>query len=108
MKRKNQNTLDSLFFTSSDDISPSNKRVLPWRSFLLICGGWILFWYLTPGLHANGIGSMLIKNNENSIILETITALIIVILLMLMHKRYNQLLIISTISLVAIFASGIG
>ncbi|GEN87515.1 hypothetical protein [Oceanobacillus sojae] len=84
--------LDFLFFIPPDDTSASNNRILPWSSFLVICGGWLILWYLTPGLHGNGIGNLFTNNDESSIFLETIIALIIVIILIVTHKRCNQLL----------------
>lgn len=67
----------------------TNKK----SSFLrigLIIGLWLCLWYLTPNLHSYGIGSQITNNGELSIFIETIIALILAIILMYFHQRYNQ------------------
>ncbi|WP_152916015.1 hypothetical protein [Arthrobacter sp. RIT-PI-e] len=62
------------------------------RTLLLISVVWLGLWYLTPGLLANGAGKLLTTDIDTSILIETILALIVVVVLVLTHRRYNRVL----------------
>jgi hypothetical protein len=91
MKKNNNNILDPIIFVSADPNSTtSSKETLPWWSLFLICAGWVGLWYFTPGLHGNGVGSLFTYIDETAIFIETLIALGIVIILVLLHQRYNK------------------
>ena len=51
---------------------------------------WFGLWYLTPGLLSNGVGSLFTEQDALSVLIETILALVIVVVLVLLHHRYNR------------------
>ncbi|WP_181034549.1 hypothetical protein [Arthrobacter sp. 08Y14] len=69
----------------------SSTRTHPSRTKLVLVSAiWLGLWYLTPGLLANGAGKLFTTDPDVSILIETILALIIVIVLLLAHPRYNR------------------
>lgn len=51
---------------------------------------WFGCWCLTPGLRADGIGSLFTADDEASVLIETLVALSLVLLLLALHRRYNR------------------
>lgn len=51
-----------------------------------------MLWYLTPGLLSNGIGSLLTSDLATSVLIETALALVLAVVLVLTHRRYNRVL----------------
>lgn len=51
---------------------------------------WFGLWYLTPGLLSNGVGSLFTNDDAESVLIETIIALLLVVILVLLHRRYNR------------------
>ncbi|MCC9196585.1 hypothetical protein QNO08_09815 [Arthrobacter sp. zg-Y820] len=72
-------------------ISSARPR-LSWTMLVLAAALWLGLWYLTPGLLANGAGKFFTSDADVSILIETNMALIIVIVLLLAHPRYNRVL----------------
>lgn len=51
---------------------------------------WFAFWYLTPGLLSNGVGTLFTNDDATSVLIETIIALVLVVIILSMHPRYNH------------------
>lgn len=64
----------------------------PWRIVVLASAIWFGFWYLTPGLLANGPGRLFTTDPDLSILIETILAFVLAVVLVLTHHRYNRVL----------------
>lgn len=64
-----------------------------WATLVLVSAAWLGLWYLTPGLLADGAGKLFTTDPDVSILLETILALVIVVVLMVMHCRYTRALL---------------
>lgn len=56
----------------------------------LACLGWTALWYFTPGLHGNGIGSRYRDDAGTDILIETATAVVLLLIIVPLHKRYNR------------------
>lgn len=52
---------------------------------------WLGGWSLTPGL-GNGVGQLFTNDLTLSVIIETILALVLAVILLLTHRRYNRVL----------------
>ena len=53
---------------------------------------WFGLWYLTPGLHGNGVGSLVTDDAAVRVSLESIAALTIAVGLVGAHRRFNSTL----------------
>lgn len=53
---------------------------------------WFGFWYLTPGLVSYGAGSILTEDPATSVLIETILTLVLAVILVSTHRRYNRVL----------------
>lgn len=62
---------------------------LPRAAVLLAVAVWFGLWYLTPGLHSNGVGSFVTDEPALSTLIETLAALVVAVVLVLTHRRYN-------------------
>lgn len=51
---------------------------------------WFGLWYLTPGLLSNGVGSLFTNDVAVSVLVETVIVLVIAVILVLLHRRYNR------------------
>ncbi len=51
---------------------------------------WFGLWYLTPGLLSNGVGTLFTNDDATSVVIETIIALVLVVIILPMHPRYNR------------------
>lgn len=51
---------------------------------------WFGLWYLTLGLLSNGVGSLVTADDAVSVLIETFLALVIVVVLVLLHRRYSR------------------
>ncbi|MCC3265238.1 hypothetical protein [Arthrobacter gengyunqii] len=71
---------------------PITRAPLPWRVLFLASAVWLGLWSLTPGLLANGAGKIFTSDPDLSILIETVLALLIVLVLLLTHRRYNRIL----------------
>lgn len=63
------------------------------RSWGVVVGavvGWFGLWCLTPGLLNNGVGSLFTADSATAVLIESIVALIVVIGLVLLHRRYDR------------------
>lgn len=61
------------------------RAALPWWSLILACVGWLGLWYFTPGLHSNGIGYLFTDDDDRSLLVETMLALLLAVVLVLLY-----------------------
>ena len=62
----------------------------PWAAVIVAVLVWFGLWYLTPGLLSNGVGSRFTTDDATSVLIETVLALVTVVALVLLHRRYNR------------------
>lgn len=65
-------------------------RACSWGVVIGAVLAWFGLWYLTPGLLSNGVGNLLTEEVSLSVLIETILALGIVVVVVLLHHRYNR------------------
>lgn len=77
---------------SANRVRPSATKPsrLPWTAIIVAVLVWFGLWYLTPGLLSNGVGSLFTTDDATSVLIETVLALVIVLALTLLHRRYNH------------------
>ncbi|MFE4469042.1 hypothetical protein ACFRFH_09495 [Leifsonia sp. NPDC056824] len=63
----------------------------PWWVVILAAFLWLGGWYLTPGL-GNGVGQLFTDDLAVSVLIETMLALVLAVILVLTHRRYNRVL----------------
>ncbi len=51
---------------------------------------WFGLWYLTPGLLDNGVGALFTDDDATTVLIETVVALVLAMMLVLLHRRYNR------------------
>lgn len=68
------------------------SRPLPWWAPLVACVAWLGLWYFTPGLLSNGVGRLFTDDLATSVLIETLLALVLAVVLVLTHRRYNRVL----------------
>ncbi len=66
--------------------------VLPWWGLVVVCAGWFGLWSLTPGLLGNGVGHLFADDLVLPVLIETVLALVLAVVLVLLHRRYNRVL----------------
>ncbi len=74
--------------TRSDETHPRRS----WTVVLSAVIVWFGLWYLTPGLHGSGAGSLITDDPALAVLLETVLAAIIAVVLVLTHPRDNRVL----------------
>lgn len=70
-----------------------DERASERRSWGVVFGAvmvWFGLWYLTPGLLSNGVGTIFSSDDAVSVLIETILALTLSGILVLLHRRYNR------------------
>lgn len=72
--------------------SAGRREPLPWWAILIPCVVWFGLWYVTPGLLSNGLGSLFSDDMATQVLIETVLALILAVVLVLAHRRYNRVL----------------
>ncbi|MGO1392003.1 CPBP family glutamic-type intramembrane protease [Agrococcus casei] len=67
-------------------------RRMPWWAPLVACVVWLGLWWLTPGLLTDGVGSLFADDMATQVLIETVLALAVVVVIVLLHRRYNRVL----------------
>lgn len=67
-------------------------RRMPWWAPLVACVVWLGLWWLTPGLLTDGVGSLFADYMATQVLIETVLALAVVVVIVLLHRRYNRVL----------------
>lgn len=70
----------------------AEPAALPRWGIIPICAGWFALWYLTPGLLDNGVGRLFTDDPAGSVLIETVVALALALVLVMLHRRYNRVL----------------
>lgn len=70
--------------------SATDSGRLPWAAIIAAMLAWFCLWYLTPGLLSNGVGSFFTTDDATAVLIETVLALAIVLMLVLLHGKYNR------------------
>ena len=68
----------------------SPHRALPWWMLAGICVLWLGLFSLTPGLLDNGVGHLFTDDITTSVVVETVLALLLSVVLVLVHPRFNR------------------
>ena len=76
--------------SGTSEIVEHPDQVRSWAAVVGAVVAWFGLWALTPGLLANGVGSVFTADDAVSVLIETILALVIVLVLVLLHRRYNR------------------
>lgn len=71
---------------SAEQVGGEDRLLPPWWLPVLAIGVWMGLWYLTPGLHAQGLGA-LVPGESAGILLETAVALVVVAGIALLQRR---------------------
>ena len=66
--------------------------VLPWWAIVGIIVGWFGLFSLTPGLLDHGIGHLFSNDFTTSVVIETVLALLLAVVIVLVHRRYSRAL----------------
>lgn len=64
----------------------------PWWLIIVAVIAWFGLWYLTPGLLSDGIGHLFTGELATSVLIESVVALVLAVVLVLTHRRYNRVL----------------
>lgn len=67
-------------------------RRMPWWAPPVACVVWLGLWWLTPGLLTDGVGSLFADDMATQVLIETVLALAVVVVIVLLHRRYNRVL----------------
>lgn len=70
----------------------ARARPRSWWAVLVAVIVWFGLWYLTPGLLSNGVGSLFTDDPVASVLIETVLALLLAVVLVVTHRRYNRVL----------------
>lgn len=70
----------------------ARARPRSWWAVLVAVIVWFGLWYLTPGLLSNGVGSLFTDDPVASVLIETVLALLLAVVLVVTHRRYNHVL----------------
>jgi len=70
-------------------VSAAEPGHLPWMAIIAVVVIWFGLWSLTPGLLSNGIGSFFTTDDATGVLIETVLALVIVLVIAQLHPRYN-------------------
>ncbi len=71
---------------------PEGSGPTSWWGLLAVVVAWYLLWYLTPGLTGSGIGSLVTTDPAISVLVETLVAVGLAVVLVLVHRRDNRVL----------------
>lgn len=67
-------------------------RPRPWWAVIGAVVVWFGLWALTPGLLEHGLGSLITDDMALQVLIETVVAAILVVVLVLLHRRDNRVL----------------
>lgn len=68
------------------------QRERSWAVVAVAVLAWFALWYLTPGLHSRGLGSLFTDDDATSVLIESGAAAVVVMVLVLWHRQENRVL----------------